>query len=174
MKKFLALIFMGAFIMAHTNAKAFDIYSTDFQNNTFLASRHASCDGMNISPDLDWGGIPANAASLALVVHDTDSAGPYGFYHWIVVDIPPHITGITEGEKFASPAREIDTDFGMPGYNGPCPPVGYGPHHYHFTLYALDVPNIELAPGLKPHEVEAIIKSHAVAGTTIIGLYERK
>jgi phosphatidylethanolamine-binding protein (PEBP) family uncharacterized protein len=31
-------------------------------------------------------------------------------------------------------------DFGRPGYGGPCPPRGHGPHRYVFRLAALGAP----------------------------------
>ena len=35
------------------------------------------------------------------------------------------------------------TDFGKPGYGGPCPPKGDKPHRYIFTVYALKVDQID-------------------------------
>ena len=34
-------------------------------------------------------------------------------------------------------ALQTRTDFGKPGYGGPCPPEGHGPHRYQFTLFAV-------------------------------------
>ena len=39
------------------------------------------------------------------------------------------------------------TDFGQPGYGGPCPPEGDDPHRYIFTVYALKTDRIDLDPG---------------------------
>jgi len=39
------------------------------------------------------------------------------------------------------------TDFGTPGYGGPCPPKGARPHHYHFTLYALKIEKLDVPKG---------------------------
>ena len=128
----------------------------------------------NISPDLEWSGAPEKTKSLALIVHDPDAPVEHGWYHWIAVDIPVTATGVEKGAKFASPAREIAISSGTPGYAGPCPPVGHGAHHYHFTLYALDVKKIKLSPNLKPYEVEAAVKARAIAQTTLTGLYEKK
>jgi len=170
MKKVLVLIFTGVFIMANTEAKAFDISSAAVQNNVFMAAEQADgkCGGENVSPDLKWSGIPAEAKSLALIVHDPDAPHKHGWYHWIVVDIPVTVTGIEKGAKFAKPARALD------GYNGPCPPAGHGVHHYNFTLYALNVERMELKPSLTPYEIEKAVKAHALAQTKVTGLYERK
>ena len=131
-------------------------------------------NGANISPDLEWANVPSAARSLALVVHDPDAPHPNGFYHWLVVDIPTTITGIAKGAKFAPPARELNTDFGVPGYNGPCPPRGSGPHHYHFTLYAIAVEKLDIPTGAGPHEIASAIQAAALGQTTITGLYKRE
>ncbi|MCL2469053.1 MAG: YbhB/YbcL family Raf kinase inhibitor-like protein [Alphaproteobacteria bacterium] len=175
MKKILAIIFAGAFIMA-AQAKAMEMDSSTIENNVFMASEQAysECGGMNISPDLRWFDVPEEAKSLALIVHDPDAPRDFGWYHWIVVDIPPSVTGVEKGAKFDAPARELATDYGVPGYNGPCPPIGHGVHHYHFMLYALDVEELDLTPDMKPHEIDATVKASSLAQATITGLYERE
>lgn len=156
--------------MINTEAMAFDIYSKTIRDNLFMAIEQVSdkCGGSNVSPDLEWSGVPKEAKSLALIVHDPDAPREHGWYHWIVVDIPITTAGVGKGMKFAEPAREIA------GYNGPYPPVGHGVHHYHFTIYALNIEKIELAPDMKPYEIEEAVKAHALSKATITGLYERK
>jgi Raf kinase inhibitor-like YbhB/YbcL family protein len=63
------------------------------------------------------------------------------------------------------------SSFSRTGYHGPCPPPGK-PHHYRFTLYALDAA-LALAPGATRSEVEAAMKGHILAQATLIGLYGR-
>jgi Raf kinase inhibitor-like YbhB/YbcL family protein len=36
------------------------------------------------------------------------------------------------------------TDFGEPGYGGPCPPPGDKPHRYVFTVFALKTDKINV------------------------------
>ena len=36
------------------------------------------------------------------------------------------------------------TDFGKPGWGGPCPPAGDKPHRYVFTLWALKVAKLDV------------------------------
>ena len=69
---------------------------------------------------------------------------------------------------------ERKNDFGKPGYGGPCPPRGHGPHHYHFKLFALDVDKLGLSPNAKVAEVEKAAQQHAVGQAELIGIYERK
>jgi Raf kinase inhibitor-like YbhB/YbcL family protein len=92
-----------------------------------------SCRGANTSPPLGWTGVPGKAATLALVVDDPDA--PHGTYrHWVVVDIPPGVTGAPAGQP-PSGGRQLPNSAGHARYDGPCPPSGT--HHYRFTVYAL-------------------------------------
>mgnify|MGYP000461561428 CR=1 FL=1 len=43
-------------------------------------------------------------------------------------------------------ATQGNTDFGAPGYGGPCPPPGDKPHRYIFTVHALKTDKLDL-PG---------------------------
>jgi phosphatidylethanolamine-binding protein (PEBP) family uncharacterized protein len=54
---------------------------------------------------------------------------------------------------------------------GPCPPIGR--HRYFFKLYALDriLPDLNRPTKAK---LEAAMKAHVLAQTTLIGTYERK
>ena len=65
-------------------------------------------------------------------------------------------------------------DFGRPGYGGPCPPKGHGPHRYSFKLYALDVETLGLKPGAKRREFDAALKGHIAGEAWCMGRYERK
>ena len=71
-------------------------------------------------------------------------------------------------------ARRSTNDFGKPGYGGPCPPKGHGPHHYHFKLFALDVDKLDIAAGAKVADVENAAARHAIAKGELIGTYERR
>lgn len=100
------------------------------------------CTGENLSPPLQWSGLPEGTRSLALLVHDPDApTGGAGWWHWTIYDIPATASGLPEGvtaDKGLPPgATQGPTDFGRPGWGGPCPPAGHGDHRYVFTLYAL-------------------------------------
>ena len=76
------------------------------------------------------------------------------------------IGGVPDG------AVESMNDAGTPGYTGPCPPPGSGPHHYVFTLYALTSPAGVTEDMTGKEAVDTISK---VAGltATLIGVYQR-
>jgi phosphatidylethanolamine-binding protein (PEBP) family uncharacterized protein len=68
--------------------------------------------------------------------------------------------------------REGQSHMGSNGFGGPCPPPGDAPHHYEFTLYALDQ-SIDLEPGATIEELRSAIDGHVRATATLMGTYER-
>ena len=129
-----------------------------------------TCDGADQTPALHWSDPPAGTRSFALVIDDPDA--PSGtFRHWGVFDIPATARSIGGGQKLGT---EVSNDFGKPGYGGPCPPKGHGPHHYHFKLFALDTDRLGLGPDAKVADVENAARSHAIGQGELIGTYERK
>jgi phosphatidylethanolamine-binding protein (PEBP) family uncharacterized protein len=144
---------MIAFTLAMT------LLSGTFQPNATvpLTMVAKDCGGSNVSPELHWSGVPAGTKSLALIVHDPDAPVPGGFYHWALYDLTPGLTHFAAGIER--------------GYYGPCPPAGKV-HHYHFTLYALDVENVGAAGKLDAKQLLAKIQGHVIAQTTLTGLYQ--
>jgi len=134
-----------------------------------------TCDGANISPPLTWDAPPGGTKSMAILVTDSDAPGET-FVHWAAYNIPPGTREIPAGawgEKVL-PAGSLEgmNDFGRPGYGGPCPPRGK-PHHYHFTVYALDT---TLNPGGKVdgRMLEAALAGHVLSRGEIVGIYGRR
>src|SRR5688500_9604739 len=93
-----------------------------------------TCDGDDISPPLEWSGIPDDAAELALLVEDPDAPGGT-FVHWVLFGLDPKISGLAEG-SVPPEAKNGLTSFGKTRYGGPCPPSGDPPHRYVFFLTA--------------------------------------
>jgi Raf kinase inhibitor-like YbhB/YbcL family protein len=141
----------------------FTLTSPDLAAGTFAVQYTLNgfgCSGQNISPELQWSGIPAGTKSLALQLYDPDAPSGSGFWHWAIYDIPPTATGLPRGagnNAATLPAGAFggNTDFldtgvtgGNGNYGGPCPPQGDPPHRYIFTLFALAVDNLEVAGGV--------------------------
>ena len=143
--------------------------STAFQDGGPIPVQY-SCDGANQSPPLAWGDPPEGTKSFALVIDDPDA--PSGtFRHWGVYDIPASARSIGGSQKAGT---EVANDFGKPGYGGPCPPNGHGPHHYHFKLFALGVDKLDLPGAAKIADVETEATRHVIAQGELIGTYERR
>ena len=118
------------------------------------------------------------------------------FYHWVLVDIPASTTsldagsdsdGVTAGGKPGGPAKvgvrglNSYTDWfasddkmkgNYAGYDGPCPPWNdTRRHHYHFTVYALDVPSLGLSGTFGAPDALKAMKRHVLAKGQVVGVY---
>jgi len=149
------------------NYKSMEFYSNNFKDRQYLDPRF-TCDGDNIRPHLGWSEVPAEAKSLALAVFDPDAPGD-GFLHYLVVNMPPQDRELTSDDAIPAPGRELMNDFGETAYGGPCPPSGT--HRYIFTLYALDVEEINPS---NYQEFLRLAEEHRIAEVSITGLYERQ
>ncbi len=151
---------------------AFRLFSSAFAEGGWIPELH-SCQGADISPSLEWSDAPAETKSFALIVEDPDA--PAGVWtHWVLFDIGPKIPGLAQAFRPGSLGVSGTNDFGKPGYGGPCPPKGHGPHRYFFRLSALNVPTVGLAAGAKRADVLEAMKGHVLAEAQYMGRFERK
>jgi Raf kinase inhibitor-like YbhB/YbcL family protein len=125
-----------------------------------------TCDGDDVSPELDIAGTPAGTAALAIVVDDPDAPGGT-WDHWIAYDIPP-VSVIPE--NVGSIGVDGSNSWNRTGYGGPCPPSGT--HRYFFRALALDEPT-GLAAGADKATVLAATDGHVLDEATLMGTYER-
>jgi hypothetical protein len=136
------------------------------------------CKGKNLSPALFWSGVPAGTKSFALMVHDPDAPTGSGFWHWIVYNIPAEAVSIPaeagDPKKRGLPTGAVQgrSDFGTPGYGGPCPPPGK-PHHYHFRLFALKVPKLEVPADATAALIGFNVNANKLGEADLMGLYGR-
>ena len=118
------------------------------------------------------------------------------FYHWVLVDIPAATTsldasvdsdGVTTGGKPPGPGKvgvrglNNYTDWfasddkmkgNYAGYDGPCPPWNdTRRHHYHFMVYALDVPSLGLKGAFRAPDVLKAMRRHVLAKGEAVGVY---
>jgi Raf kinase inhibitor-like YbhB/YbcL family protein len=163
---------------------AFKLMSPDIRPNGPIAMEQVfngfGCSGQNLSPGLGWSGAPEGTKSFALLVHDPDApTGGAGWWHWLVVNIPASATqlrkdaGKADGSNLPFGCAQIDTDFGGPGWGGPCPPVGDRPHRYNFTLYALKVDALDVS-GASASLVGYMINANAIGKAKLTGKFGRK
>ena len=114
-----------------------------------------------------------------MTIYDPDAPTGSGWWHWVVFNIPASTTRLSEGAGDAAknllPAGAVqgNTDFGAPGYGGPCPPKGDKPHHYVFTVYALNTDKIDVPANATAAYVGFNLHAHQIAKATLTGLYWR-
>lgn len=136
------------------------------------------CKGADISPAVSWSGAPAGTRSFAVTLFDSDARHGKGYWHWIVTDIPPDVAGLSEGAGSQRGRLPRGTVQGMGsgnihGYQGPCPPIGDKPHHYHLTVYALGVRRLPADAIASYARLRRVLARDALASTTVTGLYGR-
>jgi Raf kinase inhibitor-like YbhB/YbcL family protein len=151
---------------------AFQISTAAFPEGGIIPKLH-TCEGADLSPALEWRGEPAGTRSFALVVDDPDAPGGV-WTHWLLFNIPASIHALAQGVKPGATGVDGNSDFGKPGYGGPCPPRGHGPHRYFFKLYALGVDSLGIKPGAKRAEVDRAMRGHVLAEAQCMGHYERR
>jgi phosphatidylethanolamine-binding protein (PEBP) family uncharacterized protein len=148
-----------------------DITSSAFTDGGRIPQKHAGKGvGDNVSPPLQWSGVPAPTKQIALVIDDIDVPGPKPLMHTIAL-IDADSRGLGEGELTPSTAGLRFVKAFGDTYVGPAPIRGHGPHHYRFLLFALDEP----MPGeVADHKAFlAAIAGHVIARGTLTGTYER-
>ncbi len=136
-----------------------------------------TCDARDISPALQWSGVPEGTRSLVLIVDDPDAPDPEApkmtWVHWVLYNLPPESGGLPEAVQPGQlPAGTLEglNDWKRAGYGGPCPPIGR--HRYFFKLYALDtlLPDLHLP---SKSQVEAAMEGHVIGHAELIGVYRR-
>ncbi|HEY2154695.1 MAG TPA: YbhB/YbcL family Raf kinase inhibitor-like protein [Isosphaeraceae bacterium] len=153
------------------------IRSDAFDDGRPIPRRYTE-DGEDLSPPLEWSGVPEGTRELALVVDDPDAPRAEPWVHWVLYKVPSDVRSLPEGLprtptlSVPSGAMQGKNSWGTVGYRGPAPPRGHGTHHYHFRLYALDAP-LAAAPGLEKAGLIKAMDGHVIAGTETIGTYER-
>ena len=114
------------------------------------------------------------------------------FFHWVLVDVPPDIQelslgdfsrdgeialygrhGVNDYPKFLGKTLDEKTLAQHSNYDGPCPPWNDEKmHHYHFRVYALDVPALEvLKEPFTGAEAMKAIEGHVLAEGELVGHY---
>ena len=153
---------------------ALTLKSPAFGEGRRIPDRYTA-DGDDVSPPLVWSDPPPQTRSFALVCSDPDA--PRGtWYHWAVYDLPVSTLQLDEDQPKAAAAdggRQAISDFKRPGWGGPCPPKGHGPHRYRFHLMGLDIPSLALPEQAHCGEVERAAADHVVGESVLTATYSR-
>jgi len=137
------------------------------------------CTGGNVSPELDWQNAPKDTKSFAVTIYDPDAPTGSGWWHWIIFNIPPSVNKLPANagkpDSGLAPQGSIQsrTDYGQPGYGGPCPPAGDKPHRYIFTVYALKVDQLPLKEDASGAMAGYYLNQNALAKAKITARYGR-
>jgi Raf kinase inhibitor-like YbhB/YbcL family protein len=146
--------------------------STAFKEGEAIP-RAYTCDGVNISPPLEWSGIPSTGKTIAIVADDPDAPGGT-WVHWILYNLPADNIGLVENlpasETLKAGGFQGRNDFGKIGYGGPCPPSGM--HRYFFKIYALDG-ELPLKAGATKAELMKAMEGHIIVQGQLMGTYRR-
>lgn len=129
------------------------------------------CHGDDVAPTIAWSHPPKGTKAYAVTVYDPDARG--GWWHWVVLDIPETAHALQQGKVLPPGAFALVNSFGHARWDGPCPPKADPPHHYVFTVYALDVAALGLPEDTKPAVAKAAIKQHTIGKTSVTYTYGR-
>ena len=150
-------------------ADVLTLTSPQIQDNGTLAVKNAcndkqrspNCVGDNVSPPLQWSGVPEGTKSFALLLFDPEGRAPAGVSHMVLYGIAADVTGFKEGELSAPSEKFVGGKslMGLATYFGPGTPPGTDWHHYTFTLIAtdLDPKDPALKPGMTREELAAAL-----------------
>lgn len=131
----------------------------------------SGCHGGNVSPSLAWHGAPKGTRGFAVTVYDPDAKG--GWWHWIVLDIPRITQHIKQGGPLPPGAFALENSFGHARWDGPCPPADNPPHHYVFTVYALDTAALGLSADTTPAEAKIAMAKHILGKVSVTYTFGR-
>lgn len=150
------------------------VHSPDFADGGPMPRVHVSrgAGGENVSPELSWNAPPHGTAQLLLILEDADVPFPRPLIHTVAL-LPPETRTVARGGlRPGNPSvRFLRASLGRTGYAGPMPPPGHGPHHYEFTVYALDRP---LPAGVRSiGALRRRIDGYVLARGRLTGTYER-
>ena len=161
----------------------FRLTSPTIKDKATISNEHVfngfGCSGNNASPELRWERAPKGTKSFAVTVYDPDAPTGSGWWHWVIFNIPPDTTSLAAGagkpDAGGAPAGSIQsmTDFGQPGYGGPCPPKGNKPHRYIFTVFALKVDQLPLQKDASGAMVGFYLNQNAIGKASFTGKYGR-
>ena len=163
----------------------FTVTSNSFKDGDYLPSDFIlssdfgfGCAGRNRSPHLKWSGEPERTKSFAVTCYDPDAPTGSGFWHWLLVNIPANVSELADGAdstggKLPTGALQTRTDFGVPGYGGPCPSEGDHPHRLLFTVFAVKTDKLDVKADTSAAVVGFNLHFNTLAKAAIMGLFKR-
>jgi Raf kinase inhibitor-like YbhB/YbcL family protein len=131
--------------------------------------------GQNLSLPFQWSEAPAGTQSFALAIVDPHPVA-HNWVHWLVINLPADSRGLeagASGRKMPPGAVELHNSWGKAGYGGPQPPPGTGDHPYVATLYALNVPKLDIKPATDLAGLQKAMEGRVLSTAKITAYYGR-
>ncbi len=128
-----------------------------------------TCDGADVSPPLQWHGVPSGTAELFLLAIDL-SGSSNDAIQWAVGGIPPSTSGLSAGSLPAGAVAGLNSA-GKAGWGGICGAKGQV-HHVAFLFYALKQ-KLNLKPGFNPIVARKALKGSTLGTGLTLGVYNR-
>ena len=155
-----------------------ELHSPAFKYGHPIPAVYTRCDGEDLSPPLEWTGVPPNTKSLELIVDDPDAPDPkrpkMTWVHWVLYNLPPTETRLEDSMNSTNLPKGTMVglnDWKQKGYGGPSPPIGK--HRYFFKLFALDTILTDLGPNAKKEDVLEAMKGHVLDEAILMGTYQK-
>jgi Raf kinase inhibitor-like YbhB/YbcL family protein len=156
-----------------------EITSPAFKEGEAIPKKYTG-EGADVSPPLNWTGIPEGTKELVLICDDPDAPTAEPWVHWVIYKIPADVKGLKEGiprkTRLTDPAGVLQGKNSWPsgniGYRGPMPPPGHGTHRYYFRLYALEA-KLAVEASMDKKSILQEIEHHVVAKGQLMGTYQR-
>jgi hypothetical protein len=148
-----------------------EVRSTLFTDGETIpkSAAHSMVGGGNVSPDLSWSDGPEGTKSYAVTCYDPDAPTTVGFTHWVQFDLPASTHGLEAGTEGIGVTGF--SDWGESAYGGMAPPAGDDPHHYVFSVYALDTDSLGVDETTTYAKFRFLIRSHVLASGTLTGRF---
>ena len=183
MKKAIRWMVVGLFVAQSAMAVEFSVTSPQIKPGGRVAAEQVfnsfGCEGGNVSPALQWQDAPPDTKSFAITIYDPDAPTGSGWWHWAVFNIPADVHSLAKNagnpQAHLMPVGSIQsrTDFGKPGYGGPCPPQGDKPHRYQFTVYALKIDKLPLDESAPAAMLGYYLNQNLIRKSVLTGYYSR-
>jgi Raf kinase inhibitor-like YbhB/YbcL family protein len=150
--------------------------SPSFNSDGTMPDRCAGLGvGQNISPALEWSGVPAATRELVMIMEDPDAPLRKPVVHMIALGIASARTSFPEGALSQGASGDVRFgigSFNRQGYHGPRPVPGHGPHRYLLQMMALRKP-LSFQEPPKLDAVLAAVDGNVLAWGQLVGLFER-
>ncbi|HWD61687.1 MAG TPA: YbhB/YbcL family Raf kinase inhibitor-like protein [Humibacter sp.] len=146
------------------------VSSPSFDDGEAIPRKHSGIGrGQNVSPGLEWTGVPDSTRQLLLIIEDVDAPMTRPIVHMIAL-LEPGETGISEGALTPGnlAVHYVPAFREWVAYQGPRPLPGHGVHHYGFHLYALDT-ELDAHGVAGADQLLALVAGHVLASGVLNG-----